>query len=82
MRNGKSDMEEKRFAVFILSHGRANDLKTAVMLKKYNYTGDWYVVIDDEDNQADIYKAKFGDRVIQFCKKEIADRTDTGDFEL
>ena len=73
--------KEKRFAVFILSHGRANDLKTAVMLEKYNYHGDWYVVIDDEDSQEPIYRQKFGRRVLQFNKKEIADRTDTGDMD-
>ena len=45
----------KDFAVFILSHGRANDIKTVNMLQKYHYTGKWYVVIDDEDDQEQIY---------------------------
>lgn len=49
---------KKDFAIFILSHGRANDIKTVDTLNKGHYTGDWYVVIDDEDNDEDLYIAK------------------------
>lgn len=72
---------KKDFAVFILSHGRANDIKTVDTLIKGNYTGDYFVVIDDEDSQEELYREKFGDKIIQFNKKEIADRTDTGDTD-
>lgn len=72
---------KKEFAVFILSHGRADDLKTAKMLKNGNYTGDWFVVIDDEDNQEDTYRRLFKKRVIQFNKRKQADITDTGDLD-
>ena len=71
----------KRFAVFVLSHGRAKDIKTINALKKFGYTGDWFVVIDNEDNTDWLYKKKFGEHVIQFNKKEIADQTDTGDLD-
>ena len=43
------------FAVFILSHGRADNIKTLKMLEDGNYTGDWYIVIDNEDKTADRY---------------------------
>lgn len=72
---------KKDFAIFILSHGRANDIKTVDTLKRGHYTGDWYVVIDDEDNDEDLYRQKFGDKIIQFNKKKVADETDTGDTD-
>ena len=72
---------ENEYAVFILSHGRADDVKTVKMLQGGNYTGKWFIVIDDEDDQADKYFENFGDHVIQFCKKEIADQTDTCDLD-
>ena len=72
---------EKLFAVFILSHGRANDIKTVDMLKRGNYTGDWYVVIDNEDDQEPIYRQKFGSHILQFDKKAEAEKTDTGDLD-
>ena len=71
----------KEFAIFILSHGRANDIKTVDTLNKGHYTGDYYIVIDDEDDQDKIYFERFGDRVLQFDKKEMASRTDTGDTD-
>lgn len=75
------DSAEKRFAVFILSHGRAKEILTVNMLKSGNYTGDWYVVIDDEDDQEPIYREKFGEHILQFNKKNEAEKTDTGDLD-
>ena len=37
------------FAVFILTHGRPNSVKTIKTLKKCGYTGKVFIVIDDED---------------------------------
>lgn len=71
----------KDFAVFILSHGRAEQIMTVDMLKKQHYTGDWYVVIDDEDEQESIYRQKFGSHILQFNKKREAEKTDTGDLD-
>lgn len=71
----------KSFAVFILSHGRADDVKTVKMLETQHYAGDWYIVIDNEDKQGEIYREKYGDRVIVFDKKAVADVTDTGDLD-
>jgi hypothetical protein len=38
-----------------------------------------FIVIDDEDETADAYRARFGDKVLQFCKADIAKQVDTGD---
>jgi glycosyltransferase involved in cell wall biosynthesis len=67
------------FGVLILTHGRANNVKTVKSLQKAGYTGKWYIVIDDEDDQEDEYRRIYGERVIQFCKEERAKITDVGD---
>lgn len=67
------------FAALILTHGRANNVKTVKSLQKAGYTGKWYIVIDDEDSQEDEYRRIYGDRVIQFCKADRAKITDVGD---
>lgn len=69
-------MRHKSFAVFILSHGRANNIITIQALKKSNYTGKIYIIIDDEDEQEKDYRKIFGDDVIQFCKIEASKTTD------
>lgn len=69
------------FAVFILSHGRADNVITVRTLEKLGYTGDWYVIIDDEDEQAETYYQNYGqDHVIMFSKDESALITDTADL--
>lgn len=75
MKNFKND-----FAVFILTHGRADNVKTVKTLEKAGYTGKWYIVIDDEDNQEWRYREIYGDKVYQFCKIEEAAKTDTPDL--
>ena len=40
------------FAVFILTHGRADNVVTVPAIKKAGYTGKIYFIIDDEDEQA------------------------------
>ena len=67
------------FAVFILTHGRAENIVTLKALKRGGYTGKIYFIIDNEDDQQDIYRKKFGDKVIVFNKQEVYDRTDTMD---
>ena len=66
------------FAVFILSHGRPDRVFTLNTLLKYNYTGKWYIFIDDEDDTAGQYYKNFGeDHIIQFSKKAMV-----GTFDL
>ena len=68
------------FAVFILTHGRADNVVTLKALEKGGYTGKIYFIIDDEDDQKDLYIKNFGaDRVIVFDKQKAYDRTDTMD---
>ena len=63
------------FAIFILSHGRAYNVLTARTLKQYGYSGNWYIIIDNEDDQADMYYENYGhDHVIMF-DKEAAGKT-------
>ena len=74
-------MENKDFAVFILSHGRADTITTYKALRNGGYTGRTYVVIDNEDDQEDLYRQKFGDDIIQFDKKDYLEKTDLGDLD-
>lgn len=72
-------MENNNFAVFILSNGRPDNVKTYETLKKYNYSGKIYIVIDNEDKTIDKYIKKFGiDNVKIFDKKAMADSIDEG----
>lgn len=67
------------FCMFILSHGRADRIYTLKSLEKAGYTGDWYIVIDDEDETADAYYKRYGDRVIMFDKLAVSKTFDTAD---
>lgn len=68
------------FAVFILTHGRADNVATMRALEKGGYTGKWYMIIDNEDDEADLYKGNFGsEHVVMFDKQRTYDRTDTMD---
>lgn len=68
------------FAVFILSHGRANNVYTVESLRKCGYTGQIYIIIDDEDVMESEYRKLYGDSVIQFNKKEASLTSDTCDL--
>lgn len=69
------------FAVLILTHGRANKVVTMKgVLQAGNYTGKWYMVIDNEDDQADEYIKRYGrEHVVIFDKQAVDDWTDTAD---
>lgn len=64
------------FAVFILSHNRAGNVSTVKTLKKANYTGKYFIVIDDEDEMEEEYRRIYGDRVVVFCKEKWKQKTD------
>lgn len=71
---------KRKSAVLILTHGRADNVETYKALKDCGYTGKIYFVIDDEDEQAELYKKNFGEEnVITFCKSDAAKNTDTAD---
>lgn len=69
----------KDFAVFILSHGRPDNIKTLRTLQKGNYSGPWYIVIDNEDKRAGEYRELYGDHVIMFDKLAVSKTFDTAD---
>lgn len=62
----------KDFVALILSHGRAENIKTYKTLRTSGYTGDIRIVIDDEDDQEDIYCRLYPGEVVKFCKREVA----------
>ena len=70
-------MKHKNFACFILSHGRAKNIKTISALKKCGYTGKYYIIIDNEDDQEEEYRKKYQDKIIQFDKIKASEYTDT-----
>lgn len=68
------------FAIFILTHGRADNVVTYKSLMNAGYSGKWYMIIDDEDDQEKAYIRKFGaEHVYKFCKQDAIDMTDTMD---
>ena len=71
-------MSMSELSVFILSHGRPDNIKTISTLKKHGYTGPIHLIIDDQDDRADEYFA-LDYPVHQFCKADLAKQTDCGD---
>lgn len=72
-------MENKDFAVFILTHGRPDNVKTLATLKRCGYTGVIYFIVDNEDKTIEEYKRNFGEEWVKvFDKKVIADEVDEG----
>jgi len=67
------------FCVFIISHNRAGNVPTADALDRYNYTGDWYIVIDDK-NDIDAYTDEYGEESVVYLDNGGAlPETDRGD---
>lgn len=75
-KDGKND-----FAAFILTHGRADNVITYTTLREDGYTGDIYIVIDNEDDQADKYIERYGDKVLMFDKLAVSRTIDTMDTQ-
>lgn len=73
------NMAIDRFAAFILTHGRPDHVTTYDALRKQGYTGPIYLIIDNEDETADDYRARYGDQVIMFDKPAVAQTIDEGD---
>jgi hypothetical protein len=73
-------MENKDFAVFILTHGRPDKIKTLKSLELGGYTGKIYFIIDNEDKTIDEHIRKFGREYVKvFDKKHWADQIDECD---
>lgn len=58
------------FAVFILTHGRADTVLTKKALDAQGYTGKIYYVVDNEDDQIERYKANFGAESVSFKRSK------------
>ena len=69
------------FAVFILSHGRAQRVITYDVLRKQGYTGKIYIIIDNLDSQKEEYIDRYGENVIIFDKYEAAKESDVMDSD-
>lgn len=67
------------FCIFILTHGRPDNLVTLKTLKKCGYTGKLFLVVDNEDISLARYIELYGkESVIVFDKKAEADICDEG----
>lgn len=71
-------MTGRRFGVMILTHGRADHVITYEVLRKGGYTGEVYIVIDNEDDSRAEYERKF-ENVVVFDKKAVAEKIDVMD---
>lgn len=73
-------MKHKSFVIFILTHGRASNIKTLKTLRKVGYTGKVVLVIDNEDElEKDYYRIYGKENVYMFDKQDIAERYDQMD---
>jgi hypothetical protein len=70
------------FCILILSYNRPDNVKTVETLEEHGYTGDWYIVIDHEDDY-EPYIDEFGEKNIVYLNKDDAlpelDRMDNFD---
>lgn len=75
------ELRNPDFAVFILTFGRCDSLKTAHILLKEScsFDQDYYFICSTDDPSLQAYKNKFGKRVIVFDKKIMAKYCDFGD---
>jgi hypothetical protein len=70
-------MKNKDFAIFILTHGRPDNVITYKTLNNMNYSGKVFFVVDNEDKSLSKYVKNFGkEKIIVFNKKAMADRID------
>ena len=74
-----AEMENSKFAVLILTHGRPNKVVTEKTLRNCGYTGEIYYVVDDEDATYDQYLIRYGDKVIRFDKAKAEELFDKAD---
>jgi hypothetical protein len=77
--SSKKKPSPRKFATFILTHGRADNVLSYRALKKGGYTGQIYLLVDNEDKQLQKYLDNYGDEVIVFDKKKVAESVDACD---
>ena len=68
------------FCVFILTHGRPDNVYTYDVIRKKGYDGPVYFILDNEDPTYDKYAENFGaENIIVFDKEEAASKFDEFD---
>lgn len=72
-------MSKERFAVIIVTYGRADDQATVKSLKTAGYTGPVLFVVDDGDSHLPRYIERYGAAVKVFSKRAIGKTFDVGD---
>jgi len=72
-------MSNNKFGVLILTHGRPDNIRTIKSLKDHGYTGEIYLVVDNEDKSRQEYIERYGEEMVYiFDKKKYADAVDEG----
>jgi hypothetical protein len=77
--SGRPRRSSEEYAVFILTHGRPDNVKTYHTIRKLGYTGRIVLVVDDMDKTIDEYRETYGDEVVVFDKMAAAEITDACD---
>jgi hypothetical protein len=71
---------KSRICIFIISHGRPDNVVTVKTLKKHGYKGPVFIVCDNEDKTVDQYINTFSrERVLVFDKPRYASMVDNCD---
>lgn len=72
-------MSNDRFGVLILTHGRPDKIHTIKSLKAHGYTGEIFLIVDNEDKTKKEYIEQYGRKMVSvFDKKKYADEVDEG----
>ena len=73
------DNTKDELAVFILTNGRPDNVKTLSTLRKCGYTKKVYLILDDKDATIDQYRAMHpNEHIVVFDKQKMADSIDEG----
>lgn len=75
----KKNKTPRKFAAFILTHGRPDNCVTYDSIRQRGYTGRIVLIVDNIDKTKDEYIKKFGDEVYIFDKEAVAKTVDKGD---
>ena len=74
-------MTDRKFGIIIISHGRADKVYTVKCLQDCGYTGDYVILLDDEDTSRDEYIKQYGKEHIRiFSKTEMEKKVDAFDY--
>lgn len=68
------------FSIFIISHGRAENIATLDLLQNLGYKGNIKVIIDNKDKQRNLYKKRCGKNLIIFDKDKYINSLNTPDL--